>query len=186
MSTVTPLYNFNDLCGPLGQRMADDGRVGTLRVSTVKNLDSLDEDVMVKQVLDGMMRKCGSQDEERHTWLLKWKPLAEQALETSTKPPFPPSVLKINPLPEHFVSVTKVMGGFSATPTSKKIWGRRTRCGTIFLAGLGYHDLNPEDIKHLVPVMPKTSRDLLQSMKVRLIDSMVEDSDMYVVAHRSI
>ena len=79
MQIVTPLYNFNDLCGPLGQLMADDGRVGTLRVSTVKNLDSLDEDVMVKQVLDGMMRKCGSQ-EERHTWLLKWKPLAEQAL----------------------------------------------------------------------------------------------------------
>ena len=165
--------------------MADDGRVGTLRVSTVKNLDSLDEDVMVKQVLDGMMRKCGSQDEERHTWLLKWKPLAEQALETSTKPPFPPSVLKINPLPEHFVSVTKVMGEMLRDTNFNKFWDCRTRCGSIFLAGLGYHVLSPDDIEQLVPVMPNSSRDILQSMKHRLIDSTHEDSDVYVVAHRS-
>ena len=78
MQIVAPLYNFNDCCGPLGQIMADGGRVGTLRVSTVKNSGCLDESAMTEKVLDGMMRKHGSQD-ERCWFIMKWQPLAQKA-----------------------------------------------------------------------------------------------------------
>ena len=117
MQIVAPLYNFNDCCGPLGQIMAA-GRVGTLRVSTVKNPGCLDESAMTEKVLDGMMRKHGSQD-ERCWFIMRWQPLAQQAVLIATTPPWPDSVLQINPLPEHFASISKVLGEMLKDPGFK-------------------------------------------------------------------
>ena len=116
----------------LPEKETDGGRVGTLRVSTVKNPGCLDESAMTEKVLDGMMRKHGSQD-ERCWFIMKWQPLAQKAVLIATTPPWPDSVLQINPLPEHFASVSKVLGEMMKDPGFKKFWGCRKGAGELHL-----------------------------------------------------
>ena len=87
---------------------------------------------MTEKVLDGMMRKHGSQD-ERCWFIMKWQPLAQKAVLIATTPPWPDSVLQINPLPEHFASVTKVLGEMMKDPGFKKFWGCRKGAGELHL-----------------------------------------------------
>ena len=65
----------------------------------------------------------------------------------------------------------------------QQIWGNQNGCGGIFLAGLGYRILRPENIEALVPYMPTEKKKALQQMGSRLFNIKV-DTDMYVVAPR--
>ena len=103
---------------------------------------------------------------------------------TSATPPWPDSVLQINPLPEHFASISKVLGEMLKDPGFKKFWGCRKGVGALFLAGLGYHILRPENIEGLVPIMPLKKRQVVQQMKNRLLLTSGNDTDVNVVAPR--
>ena len=185
MSITAPLYNFNDLCGPLGQILADNGRVATFRVS-VKNPGGLIQQ-MDQKVLAGMNRNGSplANNMPAPWYISQWGPLAERAVRDATKGPWDPSVLRRNPLPQHFVSVTRVLGEMRRDAKFQAFWGHaRQGAGAILLAGLGYHILRPENIGSLLHMMPDDVKQVLKQMQHRLLPTLHNDHDIYVVAPR--
>ena len=186
MSITAPLYNFNDLCGPLGQIWADNGRVATFRVSAVKNPGGLIPQ-MYQKVLAGMNRNGSpfANNMPAPWYISQWGPLAERAVRDATKGPWDPSVLRWNPLPQHFVSVTRVLGAMRRDKQFDEWWGSgRHGAGAILLAGLGYHILRPENIGSLLHMMPDDVKQVLKQMQNRLLPTVHNDHEIYVVAPR--